>query len=308
MGGPLAVRRGTATAETLAAWSRAALDLPLDGPELWVHEVSTRALVLGAFEREERGERGTPLVRRGSGGPGVLVGPGTVHVALALTHPAELVACEPGKLVNRYVRPLLRALTRLGATAHYFGRDWVSVRHRPAAWMGFAHDAASRRSLVEAFVAVSTPFATARPSFLGKEPGTLESITGRSIAGMRIVDGIVDGYARAYDREPVVLAKPLDIDVASRAPSNDPPWRATAEEAVGELGAGPDGEGVFRLGGALLASRDAVAQAEARAAAIGPDEREIGRMVNDVFTAPGVALDGVRSLETVRDLLVRALS
>ena len=308
MGSPLALRTGTATAGQLAAWSRAALDVPLAKPELWVHEVSTPALVLGAFERGAGQPKDWPLVRRGSGGPSVLVGPGTVHVALLLAHPAELTPCPPGKIVNRYVRPLLRALTRLGATAHYFGRDWVSVMHRPAAWVGFAHDAGSRRSLVEAFVAVHAPFAVAaRPSFLGKEPGTLARITGRSIAETQVVDAIAEDYARAYGLDPVASrAMPPaigEVDLVA-----DVPWRATADEAIGTLGAGPDGEGVFRLGGALLASRDAVAEVEARAAAVGPDEGELGRMLNEVFTAPGVALDGVRSLETVRDLLVRALS
>src|SRR5580704_5962913 len=142
MGSPLAVRTGVATAGQLCSWSRGALDCPLElGAELWVHEVTTEGLALGSFERGAGVVHDRPLLQRGSGGPSVLLGPGTVHLALLLAHPGQLVACEPGKLVNRYVRPLLRALTRLGATAHYFGRDWVSVLHRPAAQVGFAHDA-----------------------------------------------------------------------------------------------------------------------------------------------------------------------
>jgi hypothetical protein len=308
MGSPLAVRTGVATAGQLCSWSRGALDCPLElGAELWVHEVTTEGLALGSFERGAGVVHDRPLLQRGSGGPSVLLGPGTVHLALLLAHPGQLVACEPGKLVNRYVRPLLRALTRLGATAHYFGRDWVSVLHRPAAQVGFAHDAGSQRAVFEAFVAVDAPFAlSARPSFLGKEPGTLATITGKSIAPARVVDGVVDAYVRAYGADRAAAETPLppalEVD-----PLADPPWRATEEEVIGTIGAGVDAGGSLRLGGALLASRDAVREAAARASAIGPRAELLGRMVDEVFRAPGVALDGVRSLETVRDVLLRAL-
>ena len=315
MGSPLAVRTGVATAREVAGWSRAALDMSLEsGAELWVHEVTTPALVLGAFERVSLAEPGRlaggaalAVLRRGSGGPSVLVAPGTVHVALALAHAGALTECPPGKLVNRYVRPLLRALTGLGATARYFGRDWVSVESRPAAWIGFGHDAASGRSLVEAFVAVDAPFAPGpRASFLGKEPGTLAAITHREIPPARVVAAVTEAYARAYAREPIrappLHPGPVDVDVP-----DDPPWRATAEEVIGLVGAGRDREGTLRLGGALLASRDAVHEAERRAATIGPDADELGHMVSAIFRAPGVTLDGVRKLDTLRDVLLRAM-
>ena len=150
-----------------------------------------------------------PRVRRGSGGPEVRLGPGTVHVALALAHPGALVPCDEKRIVNRAVRPLLRALTRIGALAHFFGRDWVSVQHRPVAWVGFAHDAGTRRTLFEAFVAVRTPFhVTERPSFLGKTPGTLEAIVGKPIEPQRLVDAIVDAYVGSWAVAPVEAAAP----------------------------------------------------------------------------------------------------
>ena len=82
-----------------------------------------------------------------------------------------LVACDESRLVNRYVRPLLRALTKVGATAHFFGRDWVSVAGRPVAWVGFAHDAGTRRTVFEAVVAVGAPYVVrARESTGGTRP------------------------------------------------------------------------------------------------------------------------------------------
>src|SRR5580658_1117618 len=176
------IRAGTRSAGEIAAHSRAALDRPLAHmAELWVAVARDEALLVGAFQRGRGMPATWPLVRRGAGGPEVRVGPGTVHVALALTHPGVLVPCDETRIVNRSVRPLLRALTKTARLAHFFGRDWVSVAHRPAAWVGFAHDAGTRRTLFEAFVAVRTPFAVAdRPSFLGKRQGALEEIAGRA--------------------------------------------------------------------------------------------------------------------------------
>lgn len=306
---------GRVCTRELAAHSRGALDRPLAHPgELWVAVASDRARLLGAFGRPAEGAGGSsgaggpPTWRRGSGGPEVIVGPGTVHVALALASPGAIVPCDEKRIVNRAVRPLLQALTRTGALAHYFGRDWVSVRHRPAAWVGFAHDAGTRRTLFEAFVAVSTPFVEGpRASFLEKEPTTLEEVTGRPCSPERIAEAIVEAYLKAWDLEPDALprlgvsgAQAGDVEV----PAGERPWAASVDEAIGVLGAGPDARGVFRVGGDLLASRDAVARLEAALPATADDA--LGALVDETLAAPGVALDGVRSLESVRDVIALA--
>jgi hypothetical protein len=335
------LRAGHRSAREIASHSRAALDRPLAQPgELWTAIARDDGVLLGAFQRDAS----VPVTaaaaarwRRGSGGPAVRLGPDTVHVALALTHPGALTACDEKRIVNRSVRPLLRALTRVGATAHFFGRDWVSVLHRPAAWVGFAHDATTRRTLFEAFVAVRAPFHLAeRPSFLGKSPGTLEAIVGKAIEPQRIVDAVVEAYVAAWAVAPVETATPEPLppdrpqaddraspaspspERASAGPhrdrpqaddrphegpesAEDPPWAATVEEAIGTLGAGPDALGVFRIGGDLLVSRDALARLEARSPQV-PDDA-LGALVDELLAAPGVALDGVRSLMSVRDVI-----
>jgi hypothetical protein len=309
------VRAQERSAREIAAHSRSALDRPLAYPaELWVAVARDDALILGAFQRASEVPDTTTLLRRASGGPEVLVGPSTVHVALALAHPGALVPCDEKRIVNRSVRPLLRALSKnlgRGGLAHFFGRDWVSVGHRPAAWVGFAHDSSTRRTLVEAFVAVRAPFArTERRSFLGKPHGTLESIVGHPIDLERLVATIIEAYASEDD--PVSIdAGNVRIDdqklVDSRAADEwraDPPWAATGEEAIGTLGAGPDAKGVFRVGGDLLVSRDALARLEARAA--NAREEDLGRVVDETLAARGVALDGVKSLASVRDVIARA--
>ncbi len=303
------VRAGEQSAHAIAAHSRGALDRPLRQPaELWVAHSSDEGLLLGAFQRAAGLPVGRALLRRGSGGPEVLVAPATVHVALALSHPGALVPCDEKRIVNRSVRPLLRALSKsMGGAgpAHFFGRDWVSVAHRPAAWVGFAHDATTRRTLFEAFVAVRTPFAVAqRPSLLGKTQGTLESIAGRELVPARLAEAIGDAYASGA--ESVALDPPdwLDREDPSDV-DTDPPWAATCPEAIGTLGAGPDARGTFRIGGDLLVSRDALGRLEDLATKA--SEGDLGRVIDETLAAPGVALDGVRSLASVRDVIARAL-
>lgn len=307
------MRRGASTAELLAARSRAALDAPLEGDaELWITSPTDDALALGAFQRAAGVDRHARVVRRGSGGASVDVGPGTLHVLLALARPSALVPCDAPRLVNRYVRPLLRALTRSGATAHYFGRDWVSGAHRPIAAVGLAHDATTGRAAVEAFIAVEKPFAPeGRASFLGKSPATLVELIGRDVDRDRLAAAVAAAYAAAYDRQ--VVDAPLDVAFASPSDRDlfaDPPWAAARDEAIGVVAAGPDARGATRVGGDFMASRDAVDAVERALAELGPaspaDDARVGAIVDAAFTAPGVVLEGVRSLTSLRDVIVAA--
>jgi hypothetical protein len=322
---------GESGARAIAALSRGALDRPLRCPaELSVEIALDDAVLLGAFQRASSlgVSPGTLLVRRGSGGPEVCVGPGSVHVALALENPASLMACDEKRIVNRYVRPLLRALTRAagtGSVAHFFGRDWISLAHRPVAWVGFAHDTTTRRTLFEAFVAVRVPFAlTPRASFLGRPPATLEALAGAAVDERRLVQAIVDAYAQDEQARALAGVDVPDIEASrwpgapsSLAPASslpsldldddlraDPPWAAVVDEAIGPLGAGRDARGAFRVGGDLLVSRDALARLQIGAVATSDDD--LGRLVDRTLGAPGVALDGVRSLASVRDVIVAA--
>src|SRR5579859_419941 len=182
----------------LAAWSAAALDRPLygDAAQLVVTIARDDAVLLGAFQRGAALASSGRLFRRGSGGPAIRVGPGTLHVLLALDSAPALLPCAESRIVNRYVRPLLRALTRAGHLAHYFGADWIAVGHRPVGWVGFAHDASSGRAAFEAFVAITTPFALGQRSvFRGKADGTLAEIAGETVAPARLAAGIVAAYA-----------------------------------------------------------------------------------------------------------------
>lgn len=242
----------------------------------------------------------------------MVLGEGTVHVSLALAHPGALFDADEKRIVNRCVRPLLRALNRTmgaGSPAHFFGRDWVSVARRPAAWVGFAHDATTRRTAFEAFVAVRAPFAEdARPSFRGHAAASLEAIAERTLDPSLLVGAVIEAYGTGGEVlaiDPLTTEERGDDQAMNEETPTEISWAATREEAIGELGAGPDAKGVFRIGGDLLVSRDALSRLEA--AAPSAKVADIGALVDDTLARPGVALDGVKSLGSVRDVIVAAL-
>jgi hypothetical protein len=302
---------GNASARSSVLAGADALDRPLAfAAELSVTEVADEAQVLGALQRGHGAPEGAPLVRRVSGGALVQVGPGTLHVVLALASPAAIFPVDAARLDNRYVRPLLRALQKNGVPAAFFGRDWVSVAHRPAAAVGFAHDAGTGRAVFEAFVAVRAPFSGPRASFREKEPGTLEAICGRAFDTTALARSVADAYLSAAGGAARELATRRDLPEGPQdgALRGEPPWASRIEEVIGPVCAGRDGGGVLRLGGDFMASRDAVARVEAAVASLGPgaSREAIGRVVNDVFTSRGVAIEGVRDLGSVRDALFEA--
>src|ERR1700685_4509113 len=87
-------------AREIAAASRAALDLPLaDEAELWIGRPASEAIALGAFQ-PLTGDAARPIVRRGSGGPAVRMGEGTLWLALVLPRIDALVACDAAHIVN----------------------------------------------------------------------------------------------------------------------------------------------------------------------------------------------------------------
>ncbi|MBX3205624.1 MAG: hypothetical protein KF764_11190 [Labilithrix sp.] len=311
--GSLAIERLDAPAAELAARSRAWAATGA-AARLTIGEPSDEGVVLGAFQRSsELGASldGAPaLFRRGSGGGAARVGPGRVWLQLTLGRPDALVPCTPDKLLNRYVRPLLRALTRAtNAPASWFGRDWISAAHRPIALVAFAHDAAANCALFEAIVAVNAPFACGdRPSFLGKAPATLGEIAGRTVDPRRVVELAVEAYAGIATS--TVAPAPASTPAArSDEPWTELPWAATRAEAIGLVGAGRDGAGRLCVGGELMASRDALARLEDVVSALPPtaSEDEIGRAVDAALTTGGAVTFGVRSLASLRDVIVDAL-
>ena len=287
--------------------------LPLlhsDSPRL-VALIPTRLeLVLGAFQRPSQlalpAERA--LVRRLSGGGAVRVGPGSVHLVLTLPRPDALTDARPSTLVNRHVRPLLRALGRLGKPGFYGGRDFVAVERSPVAWVGFAHDGDTGASVFEAFLAVTEPFAgpellegrTADP-FRGHAPRTLAEL-GLPADVERVRDVVLATYEDAYEglTRGAFAADVLREPTARHAP----PWDATLEEAVGVLGASAVPPA---FGGDLFASTNVVRALEAAAAACPGDElAPLERALADARARTGGTLEGLRDPASLAEVMLAA--
>jgi hypothetical protein len=96
--------------------------------------------------------------------------------------------------------------------------------------------------------------------------------------------------------------EPADTD----DPREDPPWAAALDEAIGVVGAGRDRAGRMRLGGELMISRDALAALEHELATGDAEPGAVGRAVDATLGAPRVALVGVKSLLSLRDVVVLA--
>jgi hypothetical protein len=124
------------------------------------------AVVLGQHQRAPRvldvaGCRaaGVPVFRRATPGTAAFLGRRALVLSLALPHVAALFPDASHRtLLNRNVRPFLRGFTAAGALAHYFGRDVVSIRKRPAALLAF--DAGDDGAvLIEVIAGFDQPFA-----------------------------------------------------------------------------------------------------------------------------------------------------
>jgi len=286
-------------AEDIAACSCAALDREVDAAELVVIAPSTSAVLLGAFQREHEtaGAWGAePRARRGSGGGAVRVGPGVLYVGLLLPHPGALAPANEAQILNRAVRPMLRALTKTGVLTHYFGRDFLSAKKHPVASVSYGHDARTRRTLVETFVSVTALAQLPRASFEGKSPATLADLRGAPIDLGALATRIAEEHG-------LPLAAPAGVG-ARTLEAAAPPWTARVDEAIGPLHAGFDHAGHLRLGGELMASRDRIVWLEERAAHAAEDT--LDALVDEALAAPGVALFGVKSLRSVRDVLLAA--
>lgn len=308
----LAITRLAATASSFARHSRGWSAASHGEAALVIGAPDDEAIVLGSFQRRsEVGPTSELVLRRGSGGGAARVGPGSIWLQLALARPDALVPCTADKVLNRYVRPLLRALTRVSSVpVSYFGRDWISAAHRPVGLVGFAHDTATGRVLFEALVAITTPFSVnERPTFLGKPEATLEETARRELGIERVVLAIVDAYATlASEVSDAPAVGSAGAEAEDRREESTGEWLAKTDEPMGTIAAGRDAAGKIRVGGELMVSQDAHTRLEERLnelpAAAASDE--IGRIVDETFAGPGAVVFGVRSLASVRDVIVAA--
>lgn len=286
-----------------AAWSRGQLDAPLaHRARLTTAPLEGSGCVYGSFQRRSDAPAGLDAEQRGSGGDAVIVGHGALWVLLELAAPSALTDADAPRLLNRYLRPVLRALTRVtGRPARYFGRDLVDIGGRAVAFAAYAHDRRSGRASVELFVShARSALREGHASLAGKPRATLAEL-GCTVDAGAVGDAIAEAFATSYDLalapEPAPPSPPPFV-----GESDEGPWTVTVESAIGRLGASPR-----RVGGAFMAARDAVEGLAAELADL-PDGADLPTSVVRHLGPRSAALFGVRGAADLAALLEAARS
>jgi hypothetical protein len=274
------------------------------------------ARVAGAYQRLEDAVRvrdGVPVLRRETGGPAVVAGEGLVYLALALRDASTLMPCPRDRVLNRNVRPILGALRRIGASAHYFGREFVSVEKRPLGLVAWTRRAGGA-VLLESVLGIDRPYVVPHEEqplvlssahALGKVPITLSEV----LASPPSAEALAQACAAAC-----ASMTPLEIGRAQVAPRSSEPsfvheamrWSRPHEVPIGFVRAGlaRDARGVVL--DAVLAGdffQDADAPARLSAALVGglATPERLRDAINATWGAQGAVIEGLRSLQPVLD-------
>ncbi len=273
------------------------------------------AVVLGALQRAGRvvdlaacATAGTTVLRRWTTGTAVYIGPHAILWTLALPHVAALQAdATPRTLLNRNVRGFLAGLSRGGAPAQYFGREWIAIHHRPAALLGF--DALpDGRIVIEVFAGLDATIALppalcadeerAVDRWRGKEPLAIAADDPAGLA-RRVIEAVAARAGARGDR----AERTIDLQLESTAPITDPrdpvpaglALAASTRAPIGWIDAAVATSRLWIGGDALAASfavraiADAIARGEAPAPADAPID---GAAWGDLIDAGRAALAG----------------
>jgi hypothetical protein len=175
------------------------------------------AVVLGALQRAGRvvdvaacATAGTPVLRRCTTGTAAYIGQRAILWTLALPHVASLHPDATARtLLNRNVRGFLQGLSRGGAPARYFGREWIAIHHRPAALLGF-EALPDGRIVIEVFAGLDAPIALpaelcaeeerAVDRWRGKEPTTLGPRDPGALA-LQVIEAVAARAGARLDRD-----------------------------------------------------------------------------------------------------------
>lgn len=205
------------------------LDAVRDGiPRLTVALTRGDSVVLGSRQRAGRvvdleacARAGVSVLRRVSTGPAACLRGEAIVWTLALPRVDTLLSDATLRtILNRNVRLLLPGLTRWGATAAYFGREWIALRHRPGVLLGYDLTA-DGRVLIEAFVGWSNDFEIPRElaspeersvdRWMAKRPVALSSLVGDRCESFRLAEGLLTAAAERAGAV-AFLEEPLDAE------------------------------------------------------------------------------------------------
>ena len=279
-----------------------------------------------------------PLVRRSSGGVMLRASEGIVYVALALRDRNALMPCPRARILNRNVRGALQGLRSAGIVAHYFGRDFLSVDARPAAYVGWA-SRLDGRVLLEFFLCdTHSCFVSGRElgyparkddPFRGKEAWTLEQAyfqthhppdaaprIMRSALAEHLAEGYRAGYQAEFRRSAIPEAWLASEARPGLAPDPDAGalhWSHPIEEAIGFVSAGValDSAGKLarvRMCGDFFADDNCAVTLERVLVGVAPSSDHIGRAVDAAYGQGGHDIEGVRDLRTFQTAILDAVA
>lgn len=324
-----ALARGAALAQLVSAERPVALyGAALEGDALVLgrHQLESQVFAREKSDNVRPQSQGLHVLRRSSGGATVRAGDGVVYAALALHDRSSLMACPPGRLLNRNVRGALQGLRAAGVPANYFGRDFLSFAARPAVYV--AWDATEDgRVLLEFFLsqrsscfvpdaALSYP-PRSEPSLRGQQPTTL-SENGVALGSEALIEKLAEGHTKSFnvvwERASVDELAPLaapPLNAADTPLDRSMTWSMPREEAIGfvSAGVGLDHAGKFasvRLAGDFFAHRGCEATLERVLLGVTPAPDHVARAVDAAFAHAGHDVEGIRKLRTFQDAIIDA--
>jgi lipoate-protein ligase A len=182
-------------------------------PMLRVTTGADERVLLGRYHPTPPAAAPAMVARRLTGGRVMPDGAGFAAIALVLPHRSalegpEAPALRAEQVMNRLVRGVLEACTRLDVEAYYPGRDLVTVAGRPVGWLSLTADD-DGVTLFEAGLAVHADLSVL-PRLLdrldpdGVVPATLwlpdavtslsREVGGDSLTDTRALDALADGF------------------------------------------------------------------------------------------------------------------
>ena len=271
---------------------------------------------LARFDEEAARAAGLTLSRRVGGGRALLAGQGTVGVLLAV--PAGGAGLLPAvvaadKVLNRYVRGLLRGLGLLGAPAHYFGRDFVTADHRqigrisqdggPDGSVLFEAVVALERNLEVPAELMPGVAAAPAPSATAPAPVALADLTCRLRRFDEVADQLALGYASTYAQERRAIEAPEEALGPAFAPAPVGQVGPAIDIPIGiieaELALEGDTITAVRLHGDFIATSFAIAALEAGVVGSTRDAAALAPRIDGALMQPHAAMLGLRDLASV---------
>lgn len=314
--------------------SRIAEGVPAGLPVCIISRLTGQAVSLGRFQNpasalnvEECERRGIQIYRRLTGGRACWFGEGVLSLSLILPHPSALLTTEtiqPAKVINRYVRGVLRGLTSLGLNALYYGGDFLAVNGKDAGGLGL-EAVETGAVLFHALIGLARDCALPEglsnyppfhpPRGKAHEPTCLRRELGREITAEEVVEAILKGYQQKFqvDWERASFEQVTHTVPAPRESGRTLTGSGLYPIAWGYLEACVSlGNGnrltEAKIMGDFMANSPAIVQLEQTLLGCPSTQEAITARVETIFADPKNFILGPKSPATISDALLSAIA